>query len=1011
MANMDSIFTALDLDANNGLFFLSEDKWKDHCELSERVKNTLEEKLKPYAFFYFNKTPFILFFDNPADSQKLHEQIWNFNQTPVIVILNQGDIEIYNGFSYIKGLKKLDVLAASSDLGDFEFFKIVTGESWEKYHEKLKSKNRVDHKLLDNIKVLRKQLISDEHKLHPRVANNLIGRILFIRYLIDRKVRIGFRQMKDRLWSNADLCDILTDVETTYDLFRYLKAKDKYNGDLFPFASGEAEDVKQSHLNKIIRLLRGDDLEKGQLSLFDVYDFSIIPVELVSNVYEFFIGEENQQSQGAYYTPLFLVDYILSETVSKYLKENKDTYECKTLDPSCGSGIFLVETLRKIILQYKNLHPDCESNKAAYHEQLKKLLKDNIFGVDVDPDAINVAIFSLYVTLLDFIEKPTDVEDFHFPPLLNENFFAADFFDLEAGYNEVLKQQDLRFIVGNPPWGKVKKSAALYGAYWKNREKTETQLLRERTMDKKAKVAIKVSNEEISEAFLIRVSDFAKSYTQFSFIIKSRSLYKSNAQDFRKYLLSNFKINNVLEISSVRFEIFDKSNDSSVHPAAILSYSYSPNHDSKNIVTHISLKPNRFFTAFKLLVIEKFDKKEVPQNLLLENDWLWKVLVYGNILDYYLIKKLKTSFRSLGELNKTFLGFQRGNRKDDIPDTKGWKILNYNDGSKIRRFSLLINKLKMFNQDTRFERIRNPEYFTQNKLIVSQAFDGEFTDSYISDETLLFSKSYVGILNDDLTQLEKIQMLLSSKLFNFWMVANSSYYGIERDVFIMDDLEGFPLNLDSINQDLTNSFLNFRDQVTGLSVLMTSDVVFNQNINQHYSLTQQEQAIVDYSVKVTIPSIHKKTEFPYNAIIPNNAKGQPYLQEYAEVIANHFNQLFKTKGKKISVLIHYSKYTIAIEFQVNDISKDVPSVQFFSNQESKDILRRFSIMSYAKVSEGLFLQKDIKGFEEESFYIVKPNEYKCWHRAIAYLDLGEFLEAMMKAGSQKKRHLEYVGQG
>ncbi|HRD80131.1 MAG TPA: hypothetical protein PLL53_05170, partial [Saprospiraceae bacterium] len=85
---MDSIFTALDLDANNGLFFLSEDKWKDHCELSERVKNTLEEKLKPYAFFYFNKTPFILFFDNPADSQKLHEQIWNFNQTPVIVILN-----------------------------------------------------------------------------------------------------------------------------------------------------------------------------------------------------------------------------------------------------------------------------------------------------------------------------------------------------------------------------------------------------------------------------------------------------------------------------------------------------------------------------------------------------------------------------------------------------------------------------------------------------------------------------------------------------------------------------------------------------------------------------------------------------------------------------------------------------------------------------------------------------------------------------------------------------------
>jgi len=318
------IFDKLGLTKNNGLFILSENEWQTRCAFSKRVEHLISEVIKPDAFFYFNKTPFILFFDNPKDIQQLHRQIWNFNQSPVIFIRTENQYHIYNGFSFVKEKTGLAELADfQKNLNDFNYFKIVTGETWEEYQQALKSKQRVDYKLLENIKTLRK-ILTDTSADFSHIANNLIGRVLFIRYLIDRKVRV-----QGKLWANDDLCNVLgAGVNATYKLFEYLQSKDNYNGDLFPIEKGEKNKVQSHHLTKIVDLLKGTDLESGQQSLFDVYDFSIIPVELISNVYEFFIGKKNQQSQGAYYTPLFLVDYVLSQTVESHFAKHPKSYDC-----------------------------------------------------------------------------------------------------------------------------------------------------------------------------------------------------------------------------------------------------------------------------------------------------------------------------------------------------------------------------------------------------------------------------------------------------------------------------------------------------------------------------------------------------------------------------------------------------------------------------------------------------------------------------------------------------------
>ena len=289
--NIKNIFNKLGLSRDNGLFILSEGRWKGL--FSKRTEEILENKLKPYAFFSYNNEPFILFFINPENPETLFRQIWNFNQTPIVFVVSDNELGIYNGFSYIKENETLEELADKKSLSDFEYFKIVTGETWENYRNKLASDKRVDEKLLTNIQVLRKKLIA-VHKISPEIANYLIGRIIFIRYLIDRNVIIGFNGW-DEL-TNQQLCKILGSKEKTYSLFAYLL--NEFNGNLFPISKDEKNQITEDALIEIINLLQGTELETDQLSLFDIYDFSIIPVELISNIYEFFIGEKEQAKRG-----------------------------------------------------------------------------------------------------------------------------------------------------------------------------------------------------------------------------------------------------------------------------------------------------------------------------------------------------------------------------------------------------------------------------------------------------------------------------------------------------------------------------------------------------------------------------------------------------------------------------------------------------------------------------------------------------------------------------------------
>ena len=333
MNHFHQLFDSLSLLESNGLYITSSKRHEEEGVLSKKIEQNIES-INPYAFFIFNKEPLILFFDETQNNSRTHQLCWNFTVTPIIFFVSETDINIYNGFELDNAKTNnplLKKIASGEQKSSFSFWHITSGQTFEEYT--LNTKKRVDKQLLANIKVARAALINTG--LSATLVNNLIGRLIFVRYLIDREVKVEFFHGENGNLNDRNFLEIIQHKNDLYRLFKHLK--DKFKGDLFPIKEEEIDNLTSQHLNILYRLFNGDDLGNGQISLFQVYNFKILPTEFISNIYEYFMGDEKKKSHKSYYTPSFLVNYILNETVSTYFSNNPTYTSCKVIDPTCGS--------------------------------------------------------------------------------------------------------------------------------------------------------------------------------------------------------------------------------------------------------------------------------------------------------------------------------------------------------------------------------------------------------------------------------------------------------------------------------------------------------------------------------------------------------------------------------------------------------------------------------------------------------------------------------------------------
>ena len=209
------------------------------------------------------------------------------------------------------------------------------------------------------------------------------------------------------------------------------------------------------------QFLRRTDMRTGQGDFWN-YDFSYIPVELLSGLYESFLSPEQQAKEGAFYTPRNLAMLAVDQAFTASADPLVETI----FDGACGSGILLTTAYRRLIA----LSEARQGRQLSFTER-GNLLKSRIFGGDINFMACRVTAFSLYLSLLEGL-SPADImeaqerEGVKLPSLDGENLSHgpefADFFSEKHAFCG----RRFSLVISNPPWAEPEGASQTSADAW-----------------------------------------------------------------------------------------------------------------------------------------------------------------------------------------------------------------------------------------------------------------------------------------------------------------------------------------------------------------------------------------------------------------------------------------------------------------------------------------------------------------------------------------------------------------
>lgn len=435
----------------------------------------LKELLRPdgliraNAVFDVHGTPTVLFFEDDgsllADTNRfdrLRQCIWNQNLISVVVVADKSRLTAMPLGKKFKTGEVID-LQAARQCGPLSAADFWSNEIQQRHTEWFKPEGRVDQELLANLQASIKNLIT-ESDLSIDQSQLLMGQVLFISYLEHRKIVSDTYRARRQV---GDLHSLVANRDGKRIQELVDRVRSDFNGDFLSSEEGRSvtwDKLPPSALETVDEFLRRTNIESGQRSLWN-YDFSFIPVEMLSGIYESFIGDKKAKL-GAYYTPRHLANLVVDQVFST----SKDPLEEVIYDGACGSGILLTTAFRRLVG-----YAEARNGRQLPFADRIDLLRKCIFGGDVSPAACRVTAFSLYLCLLERLE-PSDVlalqenEKVKLPNLDGENLVSGeergDFF---GDANPLAGSRRFSIVLSNPPWREPKKGEETSADTWANK--------------------------------------------------------------------------------------------------------------------------------------------------------------------------------------------------------------------------------------------------------------------------------------------------------------------------------------------------------------------------------------------------------------------------------------------------------------------------------------------------------------------------------------------------------------
>jgi molybdopterin converting factor small subunit len=569
---------------------------------------------------------FVFVSDGPAHDQgfaRLHQRLWSWGGVPLLYRKTPGLVQLFrcahkadfesHGKIVFKPHATLDFAARISNDPWWDAERIRNGTLWddpEVCKSLLSGRQAAQKSLIKEVKLLYEDL--DKEGILPKpLRRKLLILSLLIAYLEARRVFEAnyFARFRDKA---TKFFEVLADGNALVDLLEHLE--DRFNGHVFSLRKEENATLRASRqLARFARLIEAKQEAGGQLSLWQRYSFADLPIELISHIYQLFVSD----TAVAVYTPPFLVRLMLGEVLSWERLDRLDRENEIILDPACGSGVFLVEAYKRLVLHWRSRN-NWERPKISV---LQKLLK-RVHGIDLEEGAVELAAFSLCLALCDAL-KPEEIRASVrlFPELKEKSIHSGCFFEAR----ELGKvKENVGVVVGNPPFSSSLGTPAAERSYARYQEQHGA-----------------LPDKQLAYLFLHESMETLANGGVLSLLQQYNFLYNQQSLGFRRTFIERWDVREILDFISVR-GLFQKGGADTKVVVVVAEANQPP---PKREILHATFRRSGRADAEQGFDIDYYDMHWLPRKVALTNDSVWRsdLLGGGRVLGFVdRLKKFKT---------------------------------------------------------------------------------------------------------------------------------------------------------------------------------------------------------------------------------------------------------------------------------------------------------------------------------------------------------------------------------
>ncbi len=936
-----------------------------------KLKNELPYKSEPAVCFFLGSEVKV----NSFEHEKIHAALWSEGKTDIYIILGAEDrIDIFNSRKPAakKGGKlNLEMLRlAGGAIKEIERQRysarlFETGTFWEQegFENNLSISDSPYIHLLNYLMIVRKRF-NKEHSL--RLDSSTVDKILIvsilIKFLEEKKDPISNRHTLQEVYTKYSISSLAQAVSQSQFLNILDELASEFNGRIFEqFNEEERRGIKNIDLSLLADFLNANiDLVTEQIFLWEQYSFEHLPPEVISAIYENFIREESarvnsgEKEKGVVYTPVHLVNFLIDEVMPLDKPELFKYNVYKVLDPTCGSGVFLVSAYKRL-LQWWTIN-NSRDGEIRYPDRsiAQQILEDNIFGVDVKETAILVTIFGLTTTLLDFLSPKEIWGKLKFKDLHKENIELGP---RTTGFFGWMKERGgnvtYDLVIGNPPFNPevgVNKNDVV-----------NTELLRNLGVEEK------IPGGNFALPFFEASLRIGK---EVCMILPANLLYNNSKSGFqyRKHILTDYHIEHIYDFTHLRRGLFHKTADTPV--VAVIA---KDTKDKKSYVPHTVIK--RMTTSEKNIrfEIDHYDRHLVNFEWAIDfsKQFVWKTNLLGGNRLFNLIHRF-TQLPTLKDFieerkshgwieNRGFEGQGKSiNNCDRIVEVK-------EDGSLITEKNITI----------KFKKLKTDELYSAPYVVVDQVLG---------------------------TKHLQVALVLESN----WphkrpLYYNRDFVGISAPKQYKSELKDVYNRLISNNEDYLNYQLYVLSTGSSSLVLTETDVNKSEILNipfpedrSELKLTASER-VIQYDVLQYYRHLGKSV----SGRVAENNLNQPATQDdlgsYAKLLCGELNSIYETSADSWQIgEIQFSSAFVMCQIGFGSKGKLSGGIRLQSQEADLDWISNSLKNRVAIFNRVTRYYDHMGGFD--CVWLVKPKSKRYWLGSVALRDADETFQDFKSQG-------------